>query len=473
MGSYHSARLTALLSGTPAASNPELRTVLQRLAEEAKNRWKHSEQESFDFFSTIVDALIRIRGTANAAPRLTCLFHSAYFYFLQKRPAEALQVCAKAAELAKAVDSQEWLAKTSSMAGVIHGEFGNISEALLYYGTAIDSSRKAENYGEEIKSTINVGVALNYAGLFREAISCFLWATQESVASKTSDEVVAAAFANLAQSRMYLGEFEDGVRAIETSLAMSRSPVNAQARLSRVIREFTYVQLAIELGRLPEAKLHVANCVQHTRLAGSILCRVVCQIATGLYEVHLGNARRGLPLLEDALASAAGSDSLRTDALLALIKGYDRAGRPERALAHLETLVEHIRRKREQSLSVLLQMPIPIPFPNALGEASDLHAFMIGEARLQSKAAMRQALDARIELLERLAITADLKEEDSGSMATVLAVCLLSWQGIWAGNRRRAPLWSYLRDCTTLANLAFPIASSAVRSHSRQASGAL
>ena len=113
------------------------------------------------------------------------------------------------------------------------------------------------------------------------------------------------------------------------------------------VREFTYVQLALELGKLGLAREHSDLCRQHSRWGDNPRCSVLADITAGLCEISAGSVERGLKYLESALSHS--SDfALRIDALTALAKAYDDVGKPELALQYMKELVGAVRAAREK-----------------------------------------------------------------------------------------------------------------------------
>jgi putative two-component system response regulator len=79
----------------------------------------------------------------------------------------------------------------------------------------------------------------------------------------------------------------------------------------------------------------------------------------------------------------------------------------------MEEILAHYRSVREKGFDALLSVHEKTDAP-LVSEYHDLHALTLREAALRAKVAEREKIASRIEMLERLAVTADLKEESSG-----------------------------------------------------------
>jgi putative two-component system response regulator len=140
---------------------------------------------------------------------------------------------------------------------------------------------------------------------------------------------------------------------------------------------------------------------------------VLAEIASALCEIHHGDVDTGIERLELALHKSEKGQS-RIDVLSALVKAYDQASRPEPALQYLLELIERIRDSRQKSILALFGLPHPSSLASDCLNGGDLRALESREAKLRSRLAERQLIDSRMEVLERLAVTADLKDDISG-----------------------------------------------------------
>jgi putative two-component system response regulator len=418
MSSAHMERLEALLQSRTAANEPEFKLALTRIAAEVKGRMTKDSPTSLDFFSATSRALSKIKGTAHADIRLQVLIDSASFLFENGRNVQALEAVKLAKDLATRAKKQHWIRKAETTAGIIHGDLGNVSDAVICYSNALTIARAIEDPVGESVVLLNLGTALNYGGLFREAIPCFHRAI---IFLQTSPETEAysphalhlSALTNLAQSHYYLGESERGLAAISLCLSKSTEPTDVPTIISRGIRELTYVRLALRLQKLDEARKHSELCEFYGN-AGGRRARFHGDISRGLCEVYGGTVGTGIEILERALEMCSDVPSLRVDALEALVEAYEQVGQHGRALECLKMLVDHIRHARGRGITALLSLPQCDTSKSFATESDDLRAYKSKESALRAMVAENDAINARIEMLERLAIAADLREESSG-----------------------------------------------------------
>jgi response regulator RpfG family c-di-GMP phosphodiesterase len=416
MGSAHMERLEALLQSRGSAAEPEFKLALNRLSSELHDRRAKGSPEFRELFSAAMRVLSRMRGPAHAETRMTCLFECGLFLYTNGHGLEALEAVRQLDSLANQTKNMKWIRKAGNLSGLVYMDLGNVADAVIRYSKALDVAREIGDVDGEAAVLCNLGGALNAGGFYRESIPCLKLATIVAKrAPSFGQSGEAAALCNMAQSYLYLEEYREGFSAISECLAKSPEPTDSDTGLGRTIREYTYVRLALELGKISSAREHAALCMHYGRLGGGIRSTFIANIAIGLCEIHGGDIDKGLGILENALASSGDTSSFREEALRALVKAYDHACRPERALQCMQKLLAHITAIRERGIVALITQGKHVDAESMiLSESHDLRALRSHEADLRAKVAEREVVNSRIEMFERLAVTADLKEEASG-----------------------------------------------------------
>lgn len=406
--------LDELLQRDQTPGKREIKLALSRLNGVLRDRREKSSPASREFFLTSLRSLRQIRGSMHADLRMECLNQCAQYFYANGPVSDALRAATELGRVSQLVQDKEWLRVSENLSAVLQADLGNVPDAVAHHYRAIELARELRNSFAEISYRINLGVTLNYAGLYREAIPCLKSAERLSRESSATTPLAASAAANLAQSYLALDELREGFDAITSALSESRRPEDSAAALTRTVREWTFVQLALELGRFGEARRHTLLCKEFANQSGCQRSAFLYNVTAGLCDIYCGDIDSGLGTLEQAFDRAESNSALRTDALTILVKAYDRAGRPADALNCLRKLLVHIRTTRERSLHALLTIPYDLPTDLVHAEHLDLRALHFREAKLRAEVAEVELLSSQVEMLERLAVTADLKEEPSG-----------------------------------------------------------
>ena len=404
-----------LLRQRDHVSASEYKSALVRLAAEVTKRQQQGTPESFEFFSSVLKAVGGLQGSSNADLRMKCLFETGLYFYSNGRDEKTVVAANTLSKLADRVGDKKWFRKGQTLCGVGNAHMGNVPQAVVHYATALPIARELGDIEGEISTLSNLGNALVYAGLYREAIPCFIQGAARS-ADWHDRDLEAACLCNLAQSYFHLEEFDRSMEVITRSLALSARPTSAFHALKRAVRELTFVQVSLELDKWAQAQLHTELCEQFCVQCGTTRSRIVAKICRALFEVYAGDVSAGLLTLEEALAIADCESSVeRADVLSAMVKCYEHAGRPELALDRMTQLLAHVKEVRKKSIAAMFALSdaddlLSVP----ASDSHDLGALHTREAQLRARVAEQTAIHSRLEMFERLAVTADLKEDRSG-----------------------------------------------------------
>jgi putative two-component system response regulator len=413
MGSTYSSQLEDLICSTRLPTSAEAKAALSHLQGEIKYRLAKGSAAT-DFFNEVAEKLARIRGTAHAGSRMECLYDCAQFFYYAEQSAGAMN-CLRALEsLASRVKDSSWARKANQFLGIVHADSGDIAAAVPHYCTAFALARTLRDPMAETAVLINLGIALNYAGLYREAMPCFQRADVNASSIASVGFLRSPTLTNLAQSHLALGEHEEALSVIKQALAASDEPTDAVGASNRAVREFTFVQIALELGRLKLARERAEQCQHYARLGGMARGQFLAEVSIALCEIYGGNTNAGIKALEQSLLRC-GQTANKEVALTALVKAYDQAEQPDKSLEYLRALLNHVRATRESAITALLSIPAAMARTDHFTtEEHDLRTLRYKEAQLRAKVAERDVLNSQIEMLERFAVTADLRDEISG-----------------------------------------------------------
>jgi putative two-component system response regulator len=102
------------------------------------------------------------------------------------------------------------------------------------------------------------------------------------------------------------------------------------------------------------------------------------------------------------------------DALAALVKAYDLIGQPQRALIYLREMIEALRQTQQENALRHVSLHVDQLGHEFRVEAPITTRLQRQEAALQGKVAEQELFKSRIEMLERLAVTAELRDDSTG-----------------------------------------------------------
>ncbi|HZZ93907.1 MAG TPA: HD domain-containing phosphohydrolase [Usitatibacter sp.] len=332
------------------------------------------------------------------------------FFYSAGDASRTLQVSHLFVDLAQRSGLKAWLRKAKSYEGIAYADAGDIHSAVTAYAAALRISHEMADVRAEMYVLGNLGIALSYAGLYSEAMRCY--ERSFDLAMAAGDQSCASGAANnMAQACLHLGDYRAGIRHAERSIELGRKQ-SQQSLLSQAILECVYVQLALGIGQPNLADERLRHCEHLAASAGTPRARYIARIARGACEINHGNASKGMEALRDALAGTSGFNHERIECLMMLIRGLEQTGNVEQALFHVDELCAGLAKAYEDSMRALAESASE--FPITAPHSDQLSLLSSRRLRLTAIAAERKVAQAQSELIERLSMAAQLKDDATG-----------------------------------------------------------
>jgi putative two-component system response regulator len=416
---------------------------------ELKDRLRSASESSADSVGELVGALKGLEGTGQAELRINCLIDAAHFFYVLGQPFTALDPATAAALLAKEHGDLSLLRKALTVQGVMYADSGNTSMAIEKYAEALDLVERIGDRDAECIVWTNLGVALHYSAQHGDAIACFEHVIAVAQSDAALGHYVATANTNIALCALSLEDYAKGLRAAEAAIRESAEPQNVAQLITRVIRESNYARLLIEVGSLERARERCQEARRFATMSKSARAEIVASSVEGLYEVHAGNQDVGLSRLTSTLERARLIRGTLRDALGSLVRAYEVAGQPERALVYLREMIEDGRQRHQENALRHIGLHLKGAGLQVEGDAISAARLKRQEEALEGKVAQRELFVSRVEMLERLAVTAELRDDSTGEHSYrvgKLAACLAAEFGCDEGTCFMIDLAARLHD---------------------------
>lgn len=404
--------LESLTKSFRTASAPEVKVALSRVAMEVNGRCQAGSFSSAEYMHSVVRALKLLKGTSHAELRINCLMDVAHYFYLIGQPFDGIQPALDAVHLAERADHKALLRKALTFLGVIYADSGNSSRATECYAQALDLARNLNDIEAECRVWVNLGVALLYSGQYGDSISCLERAIRLTGSDPGMREFRSVAYSNIALCCLHTEDFSRGLRAAETCIAESIEPHSAPELVSRVLKENYYARLLLEVDDIEKAGERCAIARRYAGRSKSGRAEIAAAIAEGLYEVQSGRADVGISRLSQTLERARLLRSMLRDTLAALVRAYEIMGQPERALIYLREMIEALRRVQQEN--ALKHTKLHLEHIGTEQEPQINARLRRHEDALKGKVAEQELFRSRIEMLERLAVTAELRDDSTG-----------------------------------------------------------
>jgi putative two-component system response regulator len=397
-----------------AASDPQLKSVLARVAMEVNAQYQAGAATSAEFMTSAIRALKGVAGTAHAELRINALIDASHFFYLIGQTFSSIDPANDAADLAERAGHKPLLRKALTLGGMVYADTGNISKSIECYAHALDLSHELQDTEAECAVWVNLATALFYGAQYRDAIACLEHVINLAGTKPAYQKFRSAAFSNMALCCLHLEDFSRGLKAAELCIKESGEPHSAAELVSRVLREVYYTRLLLEVNSVEKAGERVAMARRYAERSRSARAEIAASTAEGLYEVHAGRVDVGISRLMATLEKARLMRSMLREVLAALVQAFEIIGQPERALVYLREMMEALRQTQQANALKHVALHLEQLGQDLAGEPQVTTRLQRQEAALKGKIAQQELFKSQIEMLERLAVTAELRDDSTG-----------------------------------------------------------
>ena len=404
----------SLRSRSTDPDSPEFKAALSRLALEINTRVQAGSGASSEFMSAAVEAIKELRGLTQHELRINCLIDASHYFYLLGQTFKAIDPALAAVEISRNTRHRALLRKALTFLAAMYADSGNISRAIECYSEALELAYELRDNEAECPVWQNLSVALLYAAQYRDSIACSEHAIHLAGNRPSLLRYRSAAFSNIALCCLHLEDFARGLKAAEICIKESPEPHTAAELVSRVLKENYYTRLLLEVNDVERAGERCAIARKYAAESKSPRAEIAASIAEGLYEVQAGRPDVGISRLTNTLERARLLRSMLRDTLVALVKAYEIVGQPDRALLYLREMMESLRQTQQENALQHVKLHLEQLGQDLGGESSISVRLERQEAALRGKIAQQELFRSRIEMLERLAVTAELRDDSTG-----------------------------------------------------------
>ena len=344
------------------------------------------------------------------------MFRACLFLWHYGDSREAIAFARHAIELANAARRPFDLRRFHTTLGALLADLGDRCEALQSYLQALTLAQELDDITGECISWNNISALFVDSGLFGEAISC-AYECLRIVESRAllDQELIRSAHNNIVLAKFRLGDTSGALAWARRLRRESPEPRSAQEATSRIIREEHLILALLATGNAREAKERVEYLKRLVSQFPAPRQRLIAAVVEGLCEVTTGDPRHGIAMLEDAVTtSLLRHPRVFPDALWALAQAYEATGECELALESMHNLRGHLEAIHLDTSIANLAMLKGRLDNNPFGIRPNRAELDRAEAELRIKVLQRELDRSRQEMLERMAVAADIREDISG-----------------------------------------------------------
>ena len=300
----------------------------------------------------------------------------------------------------------------------MNGESGNLPTAAANYAEALDLAESLDDPIAKASVWNNLGLALQYAGQYADAVRCYDRAFAARTAGDSGQMLAGLALTNTALACIRVHDLPQGVAAARKAIEVFAEPDNPTLCMYRASAESHLAELLLEIGDVPGAQHHVDRARDFATRSGMARARFRTMLVEGQVEVRAGLTDVGLTRLKNGLSSARSSSrQWLHDALSAAVKGYEQAGQPDVAIVYLQELLNLNREAKQQQVLMHHQRHLEQVEQSRI--SFDLQSAVEGEldsrrSVLRVQLGERELMKSRVAMLEQQSVAAELHDDTTG-----------------------------------------------------------
>lgn len=367
----------------------------------------------FSVIETRAIQLATIRVDVPAQLRL--MLDAVRFLYVSGQAFRAIPIAQKARALGLEAAEPKATLDALIALGICSADSGGLPDAMEAYADALSLAQGLADPVGQGKVWLNLGAALIYSGLYREALACFEKADVFAAVQSGLTHIRPIIFANIAVCHLNLDEIRHGLIAIERAVELSPASKDTHALLNRALAENHYTRLLLEVSNFDGAKEHAKLGRQFATESKSLRADIFASVAESLAEVFSGQTDVGITRLVNTLDRARELKITTREVLIALVKAYEFVGKPDKALVYLRQLLEYQSSTQKQNVLQHVKLHLEQLHPALEDEANAIRRLTTREEVLEGRVAKQALFKAQVESMERMAVVAELRDDSTGA----------------------------------------------------------
>ncbi len=356
-------------------------------------------------------ATIRIDVVA----QLKLMLDTVRFLYVSGQAFRAIPIAQKARALGLETSQPKATLDALIALGICAADSGGLPDAMEAYADALSLAQGLSDPIGQGKVWLNLGAALIYSGLYREALACFDKADTFASVETGLEHTRPVIFANIAVCHLNLDEIRLGLIAIERAVELSPNPKDTHALLNRALAENHYTRLLLEVNNFAGAKERAKLCRQFAIGSKSPRADIFASVAEGLAEVFSGQSDVGITRLTKTLERAKTLKITIREVLVALVKAFEFVGKPDQALTYLRQLMDFQSATQRQNVLQHVKLHLERLHPIFEDEANAIRRLTTRQEVLEGRIAKQALFKAQVESMERMAVVAELRDDSTGA----------------------------------------------------------
>ena len=380
--------------------------------EQAFFHQKPSRDVSF-FLSARENLLTRLVIEQDRVAHARALIVIARSCFAAAAPRDGLIALARAEEIASTLIVSDLHRQIHTIKGNLYMDLGDFASSFDAHANALTLARQFSSHESEARTIANLsGLFLDF-GAYWDALKLGERVLDIQRSQPLSANIIATALNNMTEACLATHQPERGIE-LGSRVVMRVANGDSVSREHICIAHTLLARLHLMRGRVTAAERELLLARELEQSTGFSRARLKVTIAEALVSHEKGRLRQAVQSLKETLVLAGADAGIAKDALSALVTIYEKEGHPKSALRYLQRLSAMTERANLELARERLSgfgLSARDAKETTRVETSGVSA---NDFRLQTASLRKQLTDSQIEVLERLAIAAEMRDDITG-----------------------------------------------------------
>jgi len=333
--------------------------------------------------------------------------------FAAAAPREGLLAMERAEEISFDLADSDLKRQLYTIKGALCIDLGDFANSFEAQARALELSRKLQNRESEARTIVNLAALFVDFGAHWDTLKLGERVLAMNREQPLQRVTLAAALNNMAEACLATHQAERGIELGNQALLACPSdeaPQRAQLCTAHVLLS----RLHLLRGRVSAAERELMVARQLDASTGFSRAKLRLQIAAALIDHEQGRLRQAVQALKGSLVLAGADNSLAKEALSALVTIYEKEGNPNLALKYLQRLSaisDRVNLDLARDRLAELGLSDRESKESALIAAEGLNH---NDFRLRTASLRKSLIDSQVEVLERLAVAAEMRDDVTG-----------------------------------------------------------
>lgn len=333
--------------------------------------------------------------------------------FAAATPKDGLIALERAETVAADLPDSDLTRQLFNAKGALYMDLADFSNAFEAFVRTAEIARRIDNRDALARVMANLSALFVDFGAYWDAIKLGEKVLAMHTATPLNRIVLVTALNNMAEACLATHQAERGIE-LGNRVMLEAPREEGPHRAHLCIAHILLARLHLLRGRVSAAERELNIAREFEQSTGFPRATLKVSVAAALIDHEKGKLRHAIQSLKDLLMKSGSDTAMTKDVLSALVTIYEKEGHPKSALKYLERISAMSERVNfDHARKRLAELGILDADTRDAG-LTDSTVLSSHDFRMQTATLRKKMIDSQVEVLERVAVAAELRDDVTG-----------------------------------------------------------